>query len=246
VLLPVIDERTADAWIERAQLVTARRLADEVMWSRMACDAGVLPQPDPPRLGGRLEGDLRRLVQFCGRPGGARTAEPARTPALADVEIRFRAPASVAGLFRAAIEARREPGEPVWAGLLRLLEDVRAFWLSVPRHRNPIFERDGWRCVVPACSSRRSLQDHHVVFRSRGGGGERDNRVAVCASHHQHGIHREVLRATGKAGSGLTWELGGSRNGEPLLRVAGHGEVYVSTDRRGDDYVTFEKYAEAV
>jgi hypothetical protein len=147
---------------------------------------------------------------------------------LLDAEIRLRLPVTVAAMFRSAIYARHEPTEPVWLGLLRLLEEVRAFWLSVPKHRDPVFERDGWRCAVPACSSRRNLHDHHVIFRSHGGGNERDNRVAVCASHHHRGIHRGVVRVTGNAEVGLDWELGCRGARRPLLRVAGRGEVYLS------------------
>jgi hypothetical protein len=61
------------------------------------------------------------------------------------------------------------------------------------------------------------------VFRSRGGGGERDNRVTVCAAHHHHGLHRGLVRASGQVSSGLEWELGT----QPLLRVSGRGEVYL-------------------
>jgi hypothetical protein len=116
----------------------------------------------------------------------------------------------------------------MWMGLLRLLEDVRAFWSSAPRHRDPVFERDGWRCAVPACTSRRNLHDHHVLYRSRGGGGARDNRVTVCAAHHHHAVHREVVRARGSAEVGLEWELGCRPGLEPFLRVSGRGEVYVA------------------
>jgi 5-methylcytosine-specific restriction endonuclease McrA len=80
-------------------------------------------------------------------------------------------------------------------------------WSSVPRHRDPIFERDGWRCAVPACSSRRNLHDHHVLFRSQGGGNARDNRITVCAAHHLHGLHTGRIRARGRAPSGIVWQL---------------------------------------
>ena len=48
---------------------------------------------------------------------------------------------------------------------------------------------------MPACSARRNLHDHHLLFRSRGGGNARDNRITVCAWHHLRGIHqgRRVL-----------------------------------------------------
>jgi 5-methylcytosine-specific restriction endonuclease McrA len=66
---------------------------------------------------------------------------------------------------------------------------VIADWEAEPRHHDPVFARDGWRCKVPACSARRNLHDHHLRFRSRGGGNERANRITVCAAHHLHGIH---------------------------------------------------------
>jgi hypothetical protein len=108
-----------------------------------------------------------------------------------------------------------------------LLESVRAFWSAVPRHRNPVYARDGWRCAVPGCSSRRNLHDHHVIFRSRGGLNSQDNRVAVCASHHLHGLHGGRIRAAGRYGIELIWEIGlNRRGGEPLLRISSRGEVY--------------------
>ena len=49
----------------------------------------------------------------------------------------------------------------------------------------------------------------------------RDNRVAVCAGHHLHGIHANRVRAWGTAPDGITWELGVRAEREPLLRLAG-------------------------
>ncbi|MFN2425324.1 MAG: HNH endonuclease [Candidatus Binatia bacterium] len=80
-------------------------------------------------------------------------------------------------------------------------------WLSAPRHPDPVFERDGWRCAVPACSSRRNLHDHHVVFRSHGGGNGQGNRITVCAAHHLHGLHMGRIRATGTAPRAIVWEM---------------------------------------
>src|SRR5205823_1678966 len=84
----------------------------------------------------------------------------------------------------------RERCAPPWEGLERLLRHATAEWERRPRHRDPIFERDGWRCAVPACTARASLRDHHVIYRSHGGDNARDNRVAICAAHHLNGIHR--------------------------------------------------------
>jgi len=108
-----------------------------------------------------------------------------------------------------------------WTGCEQLLHHVQAEWTAQPRHRDPVFERDGWRCAVPACTSRRNLHDHHILFRSRGGENTRDNRVAVCATHHLHGIHAGRIRARGTAPDAITWELG-VRPGRPaLLRLEG-------------------------
>jgi hypothetical protein len=72
-----------------------------------------------------------------------------------------------------------------------------AHWESTPRHPDPVFAHDGWRCTVPACSSRRSLHDHHIRFQSRGGDNRRDNRTTVCAAHHLHGLHDGTVARTG-------------------------------------------------
>jgi hypothetical protein len=142
-----------------------------------------------------------------------------------DAEIVFRAPASVVGLFRAAIHAFTPRGSPPWHGVARLLHHAVGEWTRQPRHRDPIFERDGWRCSVPACSARASLQDHHIVYRSRGGSNSRGNRVAICAAHHHHGIHGMKIRVDGIAPHDLTWELGVRTVRPPLLRT--HGDRYL-------------------
>ncbi len=41
---------------------------------------------------------------------------------------------------------RRWP--PRWEAFAAMLEHVRREWEGAPRHRDPIFERDGWRCAV--------------------------------------------------------------------------------------------------
>jgi len=100
---------------------------------------------------------------------------------------------------------------------------VKAEWEGQPRHRDPIFARDGWRCAVPVCTARRELQDHHLVFRSRGGDNGRENRITVCAWHHLHGIHGGRVRAWGEAPAGITWEIGVGAGRRPLLRLDADG-----------------------
>ena len=133
--------------------------------------------------------------------------------------------ASVVALLWTAIRAFTPRSAPPWDGLERLLRHATAEWERRPRHRDPIFERDGWRCAVLACTARASLQDHHVIYRSRGGDNARDNRVAICAAHHLNGVHRHRIRVSGVAPHDLTWEIGFRRGRAPLLRT--HGDRYL-------------------
>jgi hypothetical protein len=128
---------------------------------------------------------------------------------------------SVIALFRTAILAFADPADSLPGGLEKLLLHVKAEWEGQPRHRDPIFARDGWRCAVPICTARRNLHDHHLVFRSRGGDNERDNRITLCAWHHLRGIHAGRVRAWGDAPDGITWEIGVRAGRKPLLRLEG-------------------------
>jgi hypothetical protein len=142
------------------------------------------------------------------------------------IVMRIWAPLSVAELFYEVLAAYSEPYEAPARGFERMLLDVRAYWADVPRHPNPIHARDGWRCRVPACSARRNLQEHHIVFRSRGGDDELGNRVSICPWHHLRGIHGDgVMCAEGDAEGVIRWELGLRADGRPLMTM--DDEVYV-------------------
>jgi hypothetical protein len=209
-ILPVTGEGRGCAWVERASEVTVRRLRDEVEWALERRDVlGLPPLPPLPDV----------ILEMPDLQIGAAVGDE-----LAEQRVTFSAPESVAGLLRAAVFARTAPGEPSWRGLERVLLAVLGEWDAQPRHRDPIFARGGWRCAVPGCSSRRNLQDHHLEFRSRGGGNEQANRVPVCAAHHLNGIHGGVIRASGRAPDDVVWELG-VRTGRPPLLVL-HGERY--------------------
>jgi hypothetical protein len=140
---------------------------------------------------------------------------------ICDAEIRFTGPASVVALLRDVLDAFADPYEPRWRALERVLRHVITHWESMPRHPDPVFARDGWRCTVPACSSRRNLHDHHVRFRSRGGDNRRDNRTTVCAAHHLHGIHAGTIHASGTAPDAIEWQLGVRPGGPPYLSFIG-------------------------
>ncbi len=290
-LLPVIDEKTADAWLARAESVTLRRLCDETRWALDEQALGGHPYAVPPppadwpvaKLtqslcqslrrcreqgvdravgGGLARGSAQRHVEEygrgenrleCGRGEGrpqhcrgeshiqggqSKDSEPANvcgpSAGLCDFlltgRIAFVAPDEVAELLVEAIDAFRREGEPAWKGLWRALAHVIDEWLGqAPAHRDPIFERDGWRCMAPGCSARRNLHDHHVQPRSRGGTNEQTNRIALCAWHHLRGVHSGVVAVRGQAPSGLRWELGLRREGPPLMIL--EGETYVGGQR---------------
>jgi hypothetical protein len=217
-ILPVAVGTTAPRWVARANEVTLRRLVDEVadaLEMRLAVD---------PADGD--EASLRDAIS-AGEPQPIGTvalprqigAHSTYTPL--DTEISITGPASVVGLLRAAIHAFRDPSEPSWIGCERLLAHVEAEWQRQPGHRDPIFERDGWRCAVPACSSRKNLHDHHIRFRSQGGSNAPENRVTICAWHHLRGIHGCRIRAWGRAPDAIRWQLGLRGERPPVLDLVG-------------------------
>jgi hypothetical protein len=246
-LLPVLERTTAPAWIARAESVTVRRLADEVEWVLAARDAfgpsvSLAPPPvdsrssspdaamprstvTPPdqcrdsspqaRLHIRAHEDCAALLS------APSMAERQKAPEVVDAEIRFTGPASVVALLRDVLDAFADPDEPRWTALERLLRQVVTHWESTPRHPDPVFARDGWRCTVPACSSRRNLHDHHIRFRSRGGDNRRDNRTTVCAAHHLHGLHAGTIQASGVAPHAIAWQLGVRPGAPPFLAFVG-------------------------
>ena len=233
-LLPVISERHGNAWVQRATEVTLRRLHDEVVW---ALDHGdrhpALDPPAPPPAGTNVRADTAGDVSI------EEVQMRAHDPAQPDVSmgppgalrLTFRLPLAVAVLVETTLWLLARDTEPQWRTFERMVAQAILEWSSQPRHRDPIFERDGWRCAVPACSSRRNLHDHHVIFRSKGGDNSRDNRVTVCASHHLHGIHQGRVRAHGRAPEDVVWELGCRRGERPLMRLRGDWVVGREFDR---------------
>ena len=102
---------------------------------------------------------------------------------------------------------------PEWVGLLALLEDFIATWDDPEgcpkRAADAVYIRDGWRCMAPGCTSRRNLEDHHLVWRSRGGNkADMSNRLCLCRFHHCQGEHGLFARCSGPAPLGVSWVLG--------------------------------------
>lgn len=106
---------------------------------------------------------------------------------------------------------------PAWVGLLALLEDFVLTWdplsregerAAPKRSGDPVYARSGWRCTAPGCTSRKNLEDHHVVYRSRRGCNDLSNRTCLCRFHHSRGEHGELASCRGRAPLGILWRLG--------------------------------------
>lgn len=222
-LIEVVGEKNAEAWIARAREITLRRLQDEVAW---ALDHGDRTSHDDNPLPPTVDVDVRKdgLADFTESEVQKRAHEPAPHWSIGvpgKVHIDVFVPLSVAVLLETTLDRLQGWGEGRWHAFERMVAMALLEWMGAPKHRDPIFERDGWRCTVPGCSSRRNLHDHHVVFRSRGGGNALDNRITVCAAHHLHGLHAGIVRAWGTAPRGIVWELGCAPGREPLMRLLG-------------------------
>ncbi|MBI5505370.1 MAG: HNH endonuclease [Deltaproteobacteria bacterium] len=137
------------------------------------------------------------------------------------IHVTFVAPLSVSVLFRTVMQSFAAPIEPRRKALERMLEQVLGQWRSQPRHRDPVFARDGHRCSAPGCSSLTNLHDHHIIPRSAGGTNALSNRTTLCAWHHLRAVHGGLARATGQAPDAIDWELGLAADRAPLMRLRG-------------------------
>ena len=220
---------TQKAWVERAAAATVRRLQDE---SRAVTRLLVLgqqdrePLPDSAWLGSlkRRAGMTRARVESLTRmallaPGPLLPLELSLEAGTADrllqtLEVARRDPALVQ-TFRSGGRDKQEDDPlpaPAWAALLALLQEFAATWDVDLAGRRPwarkIYNRDGWRCMAPGCTSRQNLEVHHVVYRSQGGNDRPENLVCLCRFHHQMGEHGLLAKVQGAAPLNLTWTLG--------------------------------------
>jgi hypothetical protein len=219
LLLDDAAARFRERWIEHAQRVSVRRLGDDV--ARALATGELAPPPLAPT-------DL----QASAIPASANES-------LEAASLFFTAPAEVGQLFRALLATvqrrlERIRGRParISDALEAMLDHALAAWQpETPTARQKrewrVYERDGWRCTAPGCASHRNLQQHHVVFRSRGGSNEAGNLTTLCAWHHLRGVHGRVIRCTGTAPGALRFELG-LRDGAAPLAAYASGDVLVA------------------
>ena len=208
-LIPVLALEHAEpwraAWVAHAEAISVRRLEEDV---ERALVTGELDPARSARTCKRVRTPRSKIQRMS-----ASGARPGRPPSSSS------APADVARLFKAVlatvqrrIERRNGRTASESEALDAMLEHCFETWAlpnaKVPREHR-VFERDGWRCTVPGCSSYRNLHNHHIEYRSDGGPDDPWNRTALCAAHHQRGVHAGIgrIRIRGRAPDGLRFEL---------------------------------------
>ena len=206
-------------WVAHAESTTIKRLDDERDALRLrrllattpeGRSAHPLTDADWHHSLGRLPGETTARIGAFVRLADERPADIAT--------LRLVLPFGIAADFLGALEAAARrvrtfsaglaPFDARWLGLYALLTSYVA---SHDIHRGPrgVYARDGWRCMAPGCTSSAHLEDHHVLYRARGGDDEPDNRVTLCRYHHQRGEHGGAMRVRGQAPLGLVFELDG-------------------------------------
>ncbi len=211
------------AWIARAREATIKRLRDEMReLNRQRDGAGsVTPAPlDDAAWQASIRREPGMSRERIRRLGESLATDPG--PA---VFQRITLPDDIADRFVAAIEAERRRLQavvdtdrrvPAWVGLFSLLAQFVDTWdppRGSRRRGQPVFERDGYRCTAPGCTSRRNLQVHHLVHRSWGGGDEHSNLATECVTHHLRGEHGGLASCRGRAPLGVVWRLGRRETG---------------------------------
>lgn len=217
-------------WVQQADRFTVRMLQDNLRRVErrrqdvLGADGEDLRRPPT---------DAEWFASLRCVPGAVRArvielASQARVSQNDNVFLRLRLPGEIASSFGSAIRAacRREAVKapqaglpvPACAGLLALLEDFVKTWddpSGMPKRAgDSTYHRDGLRCMVPGCTVRSGLQEHHIWFRSRCGPDEDWNCITVCKWHHHQGLHGSLLACWGSAPLGLVWRLGRAGVGE--------------------------------
>lgn len=227
-LVPILLLAEATAWragwVAHAERVSVRRLEDDVeralVLRELAPPAEPEPEPEPERESreGRQTGAEPMAWELGAIPDG-----PLPPPR----RFFFTAPRDVARLVHATVcsvrrHLEQRDGRPCSEdeAVGAMLDHALATWAeTLPRRvrkEHRVFARDGWRCTVPGCTSYRNLQDHHLVFRSAGGGDELANRTTLCAFHHLRGVHAGRIAVTGRAPGRLRFALGLRPGADPL------------------------------
>ena len=214
--------RWMEHWIRWAKRVAVRRLRDDVERARLIRDTE-----------GGIWSETGGLPEEAW-PSARAPATKSGAKMCASSTVGFTADEELIGAFWATLWTVRKrieratgvfpsEGEAFEAMLEHVLDEWGADARVRREHR--IMARDGWRCVVPVCTSRRNLHAHHLVPRSQGGGDEEGNLVTLGASHHLRGVHGGTIEISGKAPGELVFKLGTRPDGPPLAVYRSGGRI---------------------
>jgi hypothetical protein len=245
-LLHVRDARNIRDWLERAKQVTVRRLEQEVrlvLQRVLLFESGVYTKPPGEDLfdlfpeGADLVRSASALDQMArkGPKPGARTSGET-------VTIRCDMETDALAVWQECVDHcralyGRDFAEWKCANLF-IDAFFEAYDKKDPRRyalNHKVFERDGWQCTCPGCSSRGHLENHHPKRRSQRGPNTMENGTTACRLHHGPAIHGGTVEVDGTAPDGLIWRLGVRPNGEALLTI-GPGERMLERGELGRDF----------
>ena len=229
-------------WIEVARTHSFRGLCEAVRWAHVqsSTDYRAWSHTDfaPPDRE-RIRASKRPVTEIARDPtpeilAGASQAPMTSTQwvvrrATLDVLLQLMAGSRAQAVSdRDAPRAVRSPAPPAWWCLLHVFVTARRQWSAIERKppgvRGQVLRRDDYRCTVPVCSERRSLEVHHIRFRSAGGEDSPHNLVTLCAFHHR-ALHDGRLRIHGRvieSAEDLRYEL--AIDGSGRAQVCFRGE----------------------
>ncbi len=225
-------------WIDAASKWTVRALRDRIAWARQRVHTDYRSWSlagCPPPTDAELRTSRHSLRELAAHPDPPGILESSHDAYRAHTTFRWILSEDTAAFLAQQIAsiqdraARDGHGRcPAWSALVLICHHARRAWsqMEAPRSKREeaVLDRDDWRCAVPGCTRRRSLQRHHIVFASRGGGNEPHNLVTLCAFHHLIGVHQGLIRVQGKAAPGaenLVFELGLRQGKRPLAIYRG-------------------------
>lgn len=95
--------------------------------------------------------------------------------------------------------------DAVFVGDLEEEYPAPAQWSIPAPTRRAVAIRDEFCCTYPGCTSKRFLEEHHVVPRAQGGTNAASSLTLLCDAHHT-ALHDAVIRISGRAPDALVFE----------------------------------------
>lgn len=230
-------------WIEFAQSHSYRGLFEAVRWAKRQRDtdyrAWSLTDFAPPTRD-RIRASKHSISEIATHPTPEILADTALSPTTnvrwvlrretLDFLLQLMAGSNdqtASRPFTTSHPSKAPPAPPAWWCLLNVFVTARRQWSVIEREprgiRGEVLRRDDYRCAVPVCSQRRSLEVHHIHFRSAGGEDDAENLVTLCAFHH-HALHDGRMRIYGRvddSAEDLRYELAIDSSGRAGVRYSG-------------------------